>query len=211
MGVASIIEWALAHLSYWVVFLLMVMENSVVPLPAELIVTPAAYNAANGKMSVVLLIVVSTAGSTVGAIINYYLSLWIGRPAIYKFADSRWGKLPFLSRGKIEKAEELFRRNGKISTFIGRLLPAGRQFISIPAGLARMDIGSFIFYTTFGSAIWNSFLVGLGYYLAYLLPEDQIAAELEKYGMQLNVAFVVIVVVAVSWHFVRRRMHKKRH
>ena len=89
MGVASIIEWALAHLSYWVVFLLMVMENSVVPLPAELIVTPAAYNAANGKMSVVLLIVVSTVGSTVGAIINYYLSLWIGRPAIYEFADSR--------------------------------------------------------------------------------------------------------------------------
>ena len=108
MGVASIIEWALAHLSYWVVFFLMVMENSVVPLPAELIVTPAAYNAANGKMSVVLLIVVSTLGSTVGAIINYYLSLWIGRPAIYKFAGSRWGRLIFLNREKLEKAEELF-------------------------------------------------------------------------------------------------------
>ena len=210
MGVASIIEWALAHLSYWVVFMLMVMENSVVPLPAELIVTPAAYNAANGKMNVILLIAVSTIGSTIGAIINYYLSLWLGRPAIYKFADSRWGKLLFLNRKKMEKAEELFRRNGKISTFIGRLLPAGRQFISIPAGLARMDIKAFIVYTTLGSAIWNSFLVGLGYYLAYLLPEDQIAAELEKYGMQLNAAFIVIVATAILWHIAKRRLHKKR-
>ncbi len=210
MGVASIIEWALAHLSYWVVFMLMVMENSVVPLPAELIVTPAAYNAANGKMNVILLIAVSTIGSTIGAIINYYLSLWLGRPAIYKFADSRWGKLLFLNRKKMEKAEELFRRNGKISTFIGRLLPAGRQFISIPAGLARMDIKAFIVYTTLGSAIWNSFLVGLGYYLAYLLPEDQIAAELEKYGMQLNAAFIVIVAAAILWHIAKRRLHKKR-
>lgn len=210
MGVASIIEWALAHLSYWVVFMLMVMENSVVPLPAELIVTPAAYNAANGKMNVILLIAVSTIGSTIGAIINYYLSLWLGRPAIYKFADSRWGKLLFLNRKKMEKAEELFRRNGKISTFIGRLLPAGRQFISIPAGLAHMDIKAFIVYTTLGSAIWNSFLVGLGYYLAYLLPEDQIAAELEKYGMQLNAAFIVIVATAILWHIAKRRLHKKR-
>lgn len=211
MGIASIIEWALAHLSYWVVFLLMVMENSIVPLPAELIITPAAYNAANGKMDVVLLIIVSTAGSTIGAIINYYLSLWLGRPAIHKFADSRWGKMFALSSKKLEKAEGLFRRHGKITTFIGRLLPAGRQFISIPAGLAKMNLTAFIIYTTLGSAIWNSLLVGLGYYLAYLLPEDQITPKIEEYGMQLNIAFVVIVAIAVAWHFVRRQMHKKRH
>lgn len=206
---AGIIEWALARLSYWVVFLLMVMENSVVPLPAELIVTPAAYRAANGDMNVVLLVAVATLGSTIGAIINYYLSLWLGRPVIYRFAESRWGKMLFLSRSKMEYAEALFRKNGNISTFIGRLLPAGRQFISIPAGLARMNIWAFIFYTTVGSAIWNSFLVGLGYYLAYLLPEDQIAEKIEEYGMQLNFLFVAIVVIVVSYCIVKKRIKKR--
>lgn len=189
MNIGGIIEWAMANLSYWVVFLLMVMENSVVPLPAELIVTPAAYKAANGEMNVVLLIALTTLGSTLGAIINYYLSLKLGRPVIYRFVNSRWGHMLFLNQKKMEYAEHLFRKNGNISTFIGRLLPAGRQFISIPAGLARMNIWAFIFYTTVGSALWNSFLVGMGYYLAYLLPQDEIAPKIEEYGMQLNIAF----------------------
>lgn len=144
MNIGGIIEWAMANLSYWVVFLLMVMENSVVPLPAELIVTPAAYKAANGEMNVVLLIALTTLGSTLGAIINYYLSLKLGRPVIYRFVNSRWGHMLFLNQKKMEYAEHLFRKNGNISTFIGRLLPAGRQFISIPAGLARMNIWAFI-------------------------------------------------------------------
>ncbi len=206
MGIAAIIEWALENLNYRVVFLLMVMENSVVPLPAELIVAPAAYNAANGHLDIVWLIAVATLGSTLGAIINYYLSLWIGRPLIYKFADSRCGKLLMLNSKKLEYAESLFRKHGNISTFVGRLLPAGRQFISIPAGLARMNIGAFIFYTTIGSAIWNSFLAGMGYYLAYLLPEDEIAPKIEEYGMQLNAAFVVLVAIAVAYHFIRKRI-----
>ena len=98
----------------------------------------------------------------------------IGRPLIYRFADSRLGRLMFLSGKKLEYAENLFRKRGNISTFIGRLLPAGRQFISIPAGLARMNFGA---------------LVGAGYYLSYLLPEDEIVPALEKYGMQANVVF----------------------
>ena len=102
MELAGLIAWALDHLSYGVVFLLMLLENSVVPLPAELIVTPAAYKAANGEMDAAVLIVVSTLGSIAGAIVNYYLSLWIGRPLIYRFADSRWGRLMFLSGKKLE-------------------------------------------------------------------------------------------------------------
>ena len=109
MELAGLIAWALDHLSYGVVFLLMLLENSVVPLPAELIVTPAAYKAANGEMDAAVLIVVSTLGSIAGAIVNYYLSLWIGRPLIYRFADSRWGRLMFLSGKKLEYAENLFR------------------------------------------------------------------------------------------------------
>lgn len=204
----------MAHLNYWVVFLLMVMENSVVPLPAELIVTPAAYKAANGELNVVWLIVITTLGSTVGAIINYGLSRAIGRPLIYKFAESRWGKFLFLSRRKMEYAESLFRRNGNVSTFIGRLLPAGRQFISIPAGLARMNIWAFIFYTTIGSALWNSLLVGLGYYLAYLLPQNEVAAEIQRYGTQFNIAFfallAIVVIVAVGRRIWRRRKACRR-
>ena len=139
MWLGSLIEWGMTHLTYWVVFILMVMENSVFPLPAELIVTPAAYNAANGLMSIAWLVVITTLGSTVGAIINYYLSLYIGRPAIHRFADSRVGRFFMLSSKKMEVAEDLFRRKGNISIFLGRLLPAGRQFISIPAGLAKIS------------------------------------------------------------------------
>ena len=123
MWLGSLIEWGMTHLTYWVVFILMVMENSVFPLPAELIVTPVAYNAANGLMSITWLVVITTLGSTVGAIINYYLSLYIGRPAIHRFADSRVGKFFMLSSKKMEYAEDLFRRKGNISIFIGRLLP----------------------------------------------------------------------------------------
>ena len=210
MEFTAIIEWALEHLNYGSIFLLMVMENSVIPLPAELIVTPAAYKAANGGMNVALLIAVTTLGSTIGAIINYYLSLWLGRPAIYRFVESRWGRMLFLNRKKMEYAENLFRKNGNISTFIGRLLPAGRQFISIPAGLSRMNIGSFIFYTTIGSAIWNSLLISAGYYLAYLLPEDQIASTIEKYGMQLNIAFFAIIGALIVFYSAKRIIRKRQ-
>lgn len=210
MELAGLIAWALDHLSYGVVFLLMLLENSVVPLPAELIVTPAAYKAANGEMDAAVLIVVSTLGSIAGAIVNYYLSLWIGRPLIYRFADSRWGRLMFLSGKKLEYAENLFRKRGNISTFIGRLLPAGRQFISIPAGLARMNFGAFVFYTATGSAIWNSLLVGAGYYLSYLLPEDEIAPALEKYGMQVNVVFFALLFVLLAGYAARRYMRRRR-
>ena len=134
----------------------------------------------------------------------------IGRPLIYRFADSRLGRLMFLSGKKLEYAENLFRKRGNISTFIGRLLPAGRQFISIPAGLARMNFGAFVFYTAAGSAIWNSLLVGAGYYLSYLLPEDEIAPALEKYGMQANVVFLALLFVLLAGYAARRYVRRRR-
>lgn len=209
MGITELLEWALANLNCWVVFLLMVMENSVVPLPAELIVTPAAYKAANGELSLLWLILLSTLGTTIGAIINYYLSLRLGRPLIYRFADSRWGRFFFLSSKKLAYAEDLFRRKGNVSTFIGRLLPAGRQFISIPAGLARMNFAAFVFYTTIGSAIWNCLLIGAGYYLSYLLPEDEIAPTIERYGMQINIAFFALLALVVIFYALRRKKRLK--
>ena len=209
MNIGGIIEWAMANLSYWVVFLLMVMENSVVPLPAELIVTPAAYKAANGEMNVVLLIALTTLGSTLGAIINYYLSLWVGRPAIHHFAETRLGRLCGLNRHRLERAEDLFRRKGNLSTFIGRILPAGRQFISIPAGLARMNIAAFIFFTFIGSALWNSILVAAGYYLSYLLPPEEIAPTIEHYGMQINIVFFSIIGAVIAYYAIRARLRRR--
>lgn len=208
MGIAGIVEWALANLNYWTVFLLMLMENSVVPLPAELIVAPAAYKAATGELDLFLLVSVATLGSTCGAIINYYLALWLGRPLLYRFAGSRWGKLLFLNPGKMEYAENLFRRNGNAATFIGRLLPAGRQLISIPAGLARMPLAAFVLYTTVGSAIWNSVLAGAGYFLARLFPPEEIVPKLNEYSLYFNVAFFAVLAAAILWLVVKKHRQK---
>lgn len=108
MSLSGLMEWCLEHLNYWVVFVLMVLENSVVPLPSELIVTPAAYKAANGEMSILLVIFITTLGSTIGAVINYYIALAVGRPLVYRFANSRLGHLLFINRQKIEYVEALF-------------------------------------------------------------------------------------------------------
>lgn len=202
---ATLLEWYLAHLNYWVVTVLMILENSLVPLPAEMIVTPAAYNAAQGEMNIFVLILCTTVGSTLGALINYYLSRRLGRYIIYRMAESRVGHLLMLDKGKLERVEQLFLRHGNISTFFGRLLPFGRQLISIPAGLARMPIGAFVLYTTVGSAIWNGLLAGAGCYLAQILPKDELLKAVERYSLESSLVFLVIFIVYIIYHCVRRR------
>lgn len=208
MDFSGLLEWCLEHLSYWVIFVLMILENSVVPLPSELIVTPAAYKAANGEMNIYLVIILTTLGSTIGALINYYIASVVGRPIIYKFVDTRLGRLLFMSPQKMAYAETLFLKHGKISTFFGRLLPAGRQFISIPAGLARMKLSSFVLYTFLGSAIWNSILVLLGYYLAQILPEEQLFEELKRHSTAFSLIFIGLVTLVVSYHLVRNKLRR---
>lgn len=206
MVFSDLLEWCLEHLNYWVVFVLMVLENSVIPLPSEMIVTPAAYKAANGEMNIYLVVLFATLGSTIGALINYYIASVMGRPLVYKLADTRLGHLLFVNRKKIEYAETLFLKHGKISTFFGRLLPAVRQFISIPAGLARMKLSSFILYTFLGSVIWNNILVLLGYYLAQVLPEEQLMEQLKQHSTVLGLIFIMLAIVAVVFHIVRRKL-----
>lgn len=208
MSLSGLMEWCLEHLNYWVVFVLMVLENSVVPLPSELIVTPAAYKAANGEMSILLVIFITTLGSTIGAVINYYIALAVGRPLVYRFANSRLGHLLFINRQKIEYVEALFLKHGKISIFFGRLLPAGRQFISIPAGLTRMKLSSFILYTFLGSAIWNSILVLLGYYLAQVLPEEKVIGELQRHSMEFSLAFIGLIGFIIGFYYLRNKAKK---
>jgi len=184
---ASIFQWVTENASYMLVFLLMVVESSFIPFPSEVIVPPAAYLAVTkGDMNVFVILLVATAGAIVGALINYFLARWIGRPIVYSFASSRIGRMCLLSPEKVEHAEKYFDKHGAVSTFIGRLIPAVRQLISIPAGLARMHLLPFIVYTALGAGLWNSVLAGLGYWLGKTVPYDQLFAKVEEYNDYLT-------------------------
>jgi membrane protein DedA with SNARE-associated domain len=155
----------MANLNYFTVGFLMVIESSFIPFPSEAVIPFAAYKAAQGELNIFGVILSGTVGALVGALINYYLAMYLGRPLIYKFANSTAGKMLLLSKEKVEHAESYFLKNGKSSTFIGRLVPAVRQLISIPAGLARMNLRDFILYTFLGAGIWNIILAIIGFYL----------------------------------------------
>ena len=159
-----LLEWVLDNLNYWVVTLFMAIESSFIPFPSEVVVPPAAWKAMTDEsMNVFLVIVFATVGSDIGALVNYYLSKVLGRPIIYRFADSRFGHLCLINRAKVEQAEQYFREHGAASTFFGRLVPAVRQLISIPAGLSGMKLGTFLLYTSLGAGVWNTILALIGY------------------------------------------------
>lgn len=160
----NVFEWYMANLNYWTIFLLMAIESSFIPFPSEIVVPFAAWKAAEGTLSLAGVILASTAGAMTGAIFNYYLALWLGRPVLYRLADTRWAHFLLIDRTNLEKAENYFVKHGKSSTFIGRLVPAVRQLISLPAGLARMKIGTFLLYTLLGAGIWNIILTVIGYF-----------------------------------------------
>ena len=164
---AELIKWVLENLNYWVVTIFMTIESSFIPFPSEV------YSAAGCMESddrwqyelSSLFVIFATIGADLGALINYYLARWLGRPIVYKFANSRFGHMCLIDEAKVRHAEEYFRKHGAASTFFGRLIPAVRQLISIPAGLAGMKLGSFLLYTTLGAGIWNTILALLGYFI----------------------------------------------
>lgn len=185
---------------YWLVFLFMVIESSFLPFPSEVVVPPAAYIAAtSGKLDVVLVVLVATAGAVVGAMINYFLSLWLGRPIVYAFANSRFGHACLIDRAKVEKAERYFDDHGALSTFIGRLIPAVRQLISIPAGLARMNLGVFVIFTALGAGVWNCVLAGLGWWLGKTVPYEQLFPMIEKYNSYFTYGGLVLLVACLGY------------
>jgi membrane protein DedA with SNARE-associated domain len=187
------IAWCLEHLNYWVITLLMAIESSFIPFPSEVVVPPAAYLAASGNdLNVFLVIVFATMGAIVGALVNYFLALTLGRPIVYRFANSRLGHICLIDEEKVRIAEEYFDRHGAIGTFVGRLVPAVRQLISIPAGLSRMSLGRFVFYTSLGAALWNSILAAIGYYLASVVPYDQLDSKVNEYAVYLKVAMLLL-------------------
>ena len=163
----------LANLNYTAVFILMTVESTVIPFPSEVVVPPAAYRAADGSLNVVLVVLVATLGADVGAIINYAAGYFLGRPVIYRFANSKLGRLCLLNQEKIEKSEKYFNDHGLVATITGRLVPGIRQLISVPAGLAKMNFWKFLLYTTIGAGAWNVILAALGWYLHAFVPASQ--------------------------------------
>lgn len=209
--IETITAWYSAHMNYASITALMTIESSFIPFPSEVVIPPAVYVAAspesalcvtgNYLLDVLLIVLFGTIGAMLGAIINYGLSVWLGRIIIYKFADSRLGHLCLLSSEKVQKAETYFNDHGKISTFVGRLIPGIRQLISIPAGLAKMNFGQFLLYTFLGAFIWNSILALLGY-----VAHGQ-ADLINQYSHELSVAILVLLGVVVVY-FVAKKIIK---
>ena len=171
--IAGHIEFAASHAVVWgfiIIFIFMTIESSFIPFPSEVVMIPAGFLAYRGALTtgipwldLVLAVFFGLLGSLAGAYVNYYLSVWLGRPFLHKY-----GRYFFLSEEHLDRAEEIFRKYGDIATFVCRLLPAIRQLISIPAGLSRMPLGRFTLFTGLGAGIWTAILAGIGWYLAHL-------------------------------------------
>jgi membrane protein DedA with SNARE-associated domain len=194
--IQQVIDWYMQNISYLTVFLLMMVESTVLPMPSELVIPPAAWLAASGELNIVGVILAGTLGALTGATINYILGYTLGRKIIYALADTKWAHLIFVTREKVEKAETFFIKNGKSSTFIGRLVPGVRHLISIPAGMAKMKFGAFALWTFIGAGIWNIVLALLGYFF-YSQQEllEKYYHELIWIVLGLGVVFAVYLIV----------------
>ena len=196
-----IVEWYKLHLNYGTITLLMAIESSFIPLPSELIIPPAAYLALKGDLSLSLIILFSTLGCIIGALFNYFVSFFLGRKIIYALAETKWARIFFVTPAKIQDAEEYFIKNGNTSTLIGRLIPGIRHLISIPAGLSKMNLRNFILFTAIGSAIWNSILALMSFFLF-----DQWA----MYFKEITWGFVIIGAGFVGYLLFKARKNVHR-
>ncbi len=208
LDAAQFFDWFVNNASYLFVFVFMAIESSFIPFPSEVVVPPAAYLAVQrGDMNVFMVVLAATAGALVGALVNYGLAVLIGRPIVYAFANSRLGHACLIDREKVERAERYFDRHGAVSTFVGRLIPAVRQLISIPAGLARMNIWVFCLYTTLGACVWNAILAFLGWWLAQTVSLSELYEAVEKYNSYLTYAGMALLVACIGyiiWNAMRK-------
>lgn len=192
------------NMNYGTVAALMAVESSFVPFPSEIVVPPAAYVASKPEsdMTVWGVVLAATIGALLGALINYFLALWLGRPIIYRLVDTRLGRLLMLSSEKVQHAEDYFVQHGAVSTLVGRLIPAVRQLISIPAGLSKMRLGTFILFTSLGAALWNSVLALLGY-----LAQGQ-SELIHRYSHELSIILLaavgIVAVVLIGKKLIKR-------
>lgn len=201
---SNITDWYMSHINYGTITLLMAVESSFLPLPSEIVIPPAAWKAAQGELNFGLVIFFSTVGAIIGSLFNYFLALIIGRSLVHKFADTRVARLLMIYPESIEKAEKFFIKHGRVGTFIGRLVPGIRHLISIPAGLARMNLKDFIFYTLIGAGIWHTILAALGY---FLYTQKEI---LEKYYKEISWIFLVLGIIFTIYLFYKAFNYRKK-
>ncbi len=195
---------------YPAVFFLMLLESTVVPVPSEFVVTPAAYYAASGDPNVFLVVLFATLGADVGASINYFVAKYVGRPVIYKFANSKWGHACLLNQEKVEKSEKYFDDHGIVATLTGRFVPVIRHLISIPAGLAQMHYGKFLLFTTIGAGGWHTVLALLGWYLHSIVPKEQLEATISEYAEYIKMVIIGLLVLAIIYWGVKHLLKKKQ-
>lgn len=158
---SSLVNWIVSIVGLWGypgIVVMMFLESSCFPFPSEVVMIPAGYLAHKGEMNFWTAILMGIIGSWLGALFNYYLAMWLGRPLLLK-----WGKYLLISEKSFEKGERFFNRHGEIGTFTGRLIPVVRQYISLPAGIVRMNMAHFLFYTGLGAGIWVAVLTWIGY------------------------------------------------
>lgn len=201
----NIASWYMENMNYGTITLLMTVESTFIPFPSEIIVPPAAYKASqpNSDLNIVLVVIFATLGALCGAMINYHLALWLGRPIVHKFAESKIGKMCLLSSAKVQNAEDYFVKHGKSSTFVGRLVPGIRHLISIPAGLAKMKLLPFTIFTVIGAGIWNIILALMGY-----IAQGQ-SDMIKKYSSELSYGLYALGVLLVAY-FIYSGINKKR-
>lgn len=207
------VDWFVNNATYLFVFLFMTLESSFVPFPSEVVVPPAAYIACTGigagaGMNIWMVIVFATLGALCGAYINYYLAKWVGRPIVYRFADTRFAHACLIDRQKVDKAEAYFDRHGSASTFFGRLIPVIRQLISIPAGISNMNIAKFTGFTLLGGLLWNVILAALGYWLSLSVTPDELFKKVEEYNKYLTWGgFILagIILLYILWNVFKPR------
>lgn len=198
--ILSITNGALDNLNYGWIILFMTIESSFIPFPSEVVMIPAAYMAAEtGEMSFPMIILCGTIGALLGALINYVLAYFLGRPIVYAFANSRFGHMCLIDAEKVKKAEDYFDKHGAVSTLIGRMIPAIRQLISIPAGLAKMHLLPFILFTCLGAGVWNSILVGIGYAFHSTVPKQVLIDTIAHYSHIIGVGAIALVALCVGY------------
>lgn len=199
----------LSNLNYGTILFLMLLESTVVPVPSEFVVTPAAYHAAGGNLDVFLVVLFATIGADLGASINYVVAYYVGRPVIYRFANSKWGKMCLLNQEKVEKSEKYFDDHGIVATLTGRLIPGIRHLISIPAGLAKMNYWKFLLYTTIGAGVWHTILASLGWYLHAIVPEDQLDDKITEYAEYIKLFIIAAVLIGLAYFAIKAYLKKK--
>ncbi len=196
--IAHTIVQYIGDMGYFGIFLLMFLESTFFPFPSEIIMIPAGYLAYQGELNLYIIILVGIFGSVLGALFNYYLAMHFGRKFILKY-----GKYFFITEETLNKLEAFFTKHGELSTFNGRLIPGIRQLISLPAGLARMNIVKFSFYSGLGAGIWVVILVALG----YLLGSNE--ALISEYLKSATLIALISVVGITLFYIVRNRRKRE--